>query len=167
MNSCSTGQGTVCVSGNELLNARNFSPLWIAGLTLVLLSGCAALTPLTPYPIAPFEGKSPLPEHPFKTFSGVIHVHTEASHDSQGTLQEVVQAAQAVGLDFVILTEHNKQIPLEKSRFGRKGELLVLSGSEISAAQGHYLALGVTRQIERQNRTTQQVIDEVPITVQL
>ena len=37
---------------------------------------------------------------------GIIHVHTSAGGDSQGTLDEVVAAARRVRADFVILTEH-------------------------------------------------------------
>src|SRR5687767_8620909 len=38
---------------------------------------------------------------------GAIHVHTELSHDSEGTLDEVATAAREAGCDFVFTTEHS------------------------------------------------------------
>ena len=45
---------------------------------------------------------------------GVVHVHTTLS-DGGGTPEEVIAAAQAVGLDFLAITDHNvvDALPLE------------------------------------------------------
>ena len=72
--------------------------------------------------------------------SGVVHIHTTLS-DGGGTPEEVIQAARAVGLDFVGITDHNivEAKPLEGTHEG----VLVLVGSEISTVLGHLLGLGL------------------------
>ena len=41
-----------------------------------------------------------------KTFRGVMHVHSYWSHDSEGTLFDIIPAAKHSGVDFVFLTDH-------------------------------------------------------------
>src|SRR5678816_3533081 len=40
------------------------------------------------------------------TFRGALHSHSFWSHDSEGTLSDIVPAAKKVGLDFIFLTDH-------------------------------------------------------------
>ncbi|HSB91806.1 MAG TPA: hypothetical protein VLC28_01755 [Flavitalea sp.] len=40
------------------------------------------------------------------TFRGALHTHSFWSHDSEGTLSDIVPAAKKVGLDFIFLTDH-------------------------------------------------------------
>ena len=40
------------------------------------------------------------------TFRGALHAHSFWSHDSEGTLSDIVPAAKKVGLDFIFLTDH-------------------------------------------------------------
>jgi hypothetical protein len=40
------------------------------------------------------------------TYRGVMHVHSFWSHDSEGTLHDIVSAAKSDGIDFVFLTDH-------------------------------------------------------------
>lgn len=131
-------------------------------LLLVALTGCAAMTGLKPYALSAVaqEGMLP-PALPYREYDGVLHVHTRYSHDSQGSLDEVVEAARNEGLDFVILTEHNTLAPLREGKQGFHDGVLVLAGMEISAADGHLLALGVTEEIERHGRSAQDLINEV------
>lgn len=71
---------------------------------------------------------------------GVVHVHTTLS-DGGGTPEEVIGAAQAAGLDFVVLTDHNNA---DAKRYeGYHGGVLVIVGSEISTTAGHVLGLGI------------------------
>ena len=61
--------------------------------------------------------------------SGVLHVHTEFS-DGHGTAEEVIEAAGAAGLDYLIVADHNR---LDAKRLeGYHGRLLVMVGTEIS-----------------------------------
>lgn len=80
-------------------------------------------------------------EDGYTHLSGIVHVHTTLS-DGSGTPEEVIRAAQSVGLGFLVITDHNN---VDAKRFeGYHGRLLVLVGSEISTNAGHVLALGIT-----------------------
>ena len=72
--------------------------------------------------------------------SGVIHVHTTYS-DGGGGIDDVVSAAAAAGLDFVIITDHNTfgGKPFE----GYVDGVLVIVGTEVSTVTGHLLGFGV------------------------
>ncbi|MBI4341521.1 MAG: CehA/McbA family metallohydrolase [Candidatus Omnitrophica bacterium] len=106
------------------------------------------------------QAEPPL-EDGYTDYAGIIHVHTTYSHDAHGRFEDVVRVANAQRLDYVILTEHNNLHPLRDGLQGWHGATLVLVGMEISARDGHYLALNVTQEINRDALTTQQVIDEV------
>jgi len=112
--------------------------LALAGVLALALGGCAAI----PWPQAaraPFPARS---AEGWLDLRGVVHVHTEASHDSPGTLAEVVAAARSAGLAWVALTEHTK--PGRLGAHGMIEGVLVLPGFEASTAGGSLLALGVT-----------------------
>ena len=75
---------------------------------------------------------------------GVVHVHTRASHDGHGTLEDVSLAASRAGLSFVIVSEHNaRELPAPRYLHG----VLLIHGSELSTANGHLLALGLGKPI--------------------
>ncbi len=40
------------------------------------------------------------------TYRGVLHVHSYLSHDSRGTLDDIIPAAKKDGIDFIFLTDH-------------------------------------------------------------
>lgn len=69
---------------------------------------------------------------------GAIHVHTRTS-DGSGTIDDVAEAANHAGLDFVIVTDHNKRAA-ETSYY--EGDVLVAVGQETSTYDGHVLVLG-------------------------
>ena len=129
----------------------------------VLTGGCAVLSttkPIKPVPASEAGLASPV-EDGYEDRVGVIHVHTNYSHDAHGKFEDVVRVANAQGLDYVIITEHNTLQPLRDGRQGWHGATLILIGVEISTRSGHYLALGVTQDIDRYKLTPQQIIDEV------
>jgi len=74
--------------------------------------------------------------------SGVVHVHTTLS-DGGGTPEDVIAAARSTDLDFVAITDHNSVDAF--SYEGYHDGTLVLVGSELSTAAGHFLALGLER----------------------
>lgn len=66
---------------------------------------------------------------------GVTHVHTEASHDAEGSLDEVAAAARRAGLDFVVLSDHPQRPPrLTRPPAFRQG-VLIVDGHEITIRQ--------------------------------
>ena len=66
------------------------------------------------------------------TYRGVMHAHSYLSHDSKGTLDDMIPAAKADGIDFIFLTDHPKfdldTIP--KGYHGNYEGILIESGSE-------------------------------------
>ncbi len=81
-------------------------------------------------------------------YTGNIHIHTRAS-DGSGTHTELAQAAQAAGLDFLIVTDHNV---LVRSAEGRYGSVLMLVGEEVhdpdrNPEGDHLLCLGIREEV--------------------
>lgn len=74
------------------------------------------------------------------------HLHTSRhSPDSCIDPEVLVRRAQEVGLDGVVITEHDYQWQDEElAELARQaGGLLVLSGAEVSAIEGHFLVYGL------------------------
>jgi len=90
----------------------------------------------------PLPVQGPPPQDGFDRVAGVIHVHTTIS-DGGAAPEEVIRAAQEAGLDFLVITDHNRldAKPLE----GYHGKLMVLVGVEVSTRSGHLVGLGVAR----------------------
>jgi hypothetical protein len=82
------------------------------------------------------------PESPpvdgLREFRGVIHVHTSLGGHSTGSFDELIAAADANGLDFVIMTEHwSDRVDTAKlSLNGHYGRTLFAGGNEIDTATG-------------------------------
>ena len=74
---------------------------------------------------------------------GVIHVHTRRS-DGSGTPEEVAAAGAAVGLTFIVLTDHGNGTRAPASPRYHRG-VLVIDAIEISGDDGHVLALGLPK----------------------
>jgi predicted metal-dependent phosphoesterase TrpH len=76
-----------------------------------------------------------------------MHMHTTRhSPDSQMDPLAMVRRARQIGLDGVVITEHDwlwTEAELEELR-GAGAGLVVLSGIEVSAREGHFLVYGVT-----------------------
>jgi predicted metal-dependent phosphoesterase TrpH len=75
-----------------------------------------------------------------------LHMHTTRhSPDSDMDPLVLVRRAQEIGLDGVVITEHDwlwTEDELEELRTAAPG-LVVLGGVEVSARQGHFLAYGI------------------------
>jgi hypothetical protein len=78
------------------------------------------------------------PEGEPEEYVGVFHVHSFLGGHSTGTLEEIVRAAKAEGLDFVLMTEH-PQPRLDTAAVTLKGVhegVLFVGGSELVASDG-------------------------------
>ena len=76
------------------------------------------------------------------------HVHTDRySPDSVIDPRELIERARDAGLDGVVITEHDVQWPEDELRdlaeHARRHDVLVFSGAEISAREGHFLVYGL------------------------
>ena len=50
--------------------------------------------------------KEPVPATGLNTYRGIIHAHSYWSHDSEGTLADILPAAKNAGISFIFLTDH-------------------------------------------------------------
>jgi hypothetical protein len=120
------------------LSVRSLRRLRLA-LAALPFAACAAI----PWPHTAWPPPRETDATGWRDLRGVVHVHTEASHDSPGTLDAVLAAARASGIAWVALSEHTR--PGRLGPYGRFDDVTVLPGFEASAAGGSLLALGVRR----------------------
>lgn len=102
------------------------------------------------------------PAEPFGAplrLSGVVHVHTNLS-DGRGTPAEVVESARSAGVDFLVVTDHNRVDPgfFESAV---PGAPIVIVGSEVSTDAGHILAIGIRPPAFEFSGTLREVLDDV------
>ncbi|HUK57362.1 MAG TPA: CehA/McbA family metallohydrolase [Nitrospiria bacterium] len=114
------------------------------------------------------ETRRPVPPvGDYRDFPGVIHVHSLLSHDSKGTMDEIVAAAKQAGLAFVITTDHNNPRIYTRGFEGWYDHILVLRGSEIIKGCAGYtgetcnsvLVLGLKDYLDPRPLTMAQIID--------
>ena len=76
--------------------------------------------------------KEPANQSNLNTYRGVMHVHSYLSHDSRGTVDDIIPAAKKDGIDFIFLTDHpNGDIDtLPKGYHGYYDGILIESGTE-------------------------------------
>ncbi len=65
-------------------------------------------------------------------YRGIIHSHSYWSHDSEGTLNEIIPAAKHNGIDFIFLTDHprSSQDTFPRGYNGFYDGVLIQPGSE-------------------------------------
>jgi hypothetical protein len=88
---------------------------------------------------------------------GSFHVHSSISHDSRLSLEDIAHAAQKVGQDFVVLTEHNKV--LEKSVL--IDGVLLLAATELTTKVGHLISIGASEVLSKDKRQSQNVVQNL------
>jgi len=74
-------------------------------------------------------------------YRGVIHVHSFLGGHSEGTFQEIISAAKANELQFVVMTEHAESL-IDTSAMTLKGThngVLFVNGNEVRSANGDRL----------------------------
>ncbi len=77
----------------------------------------------------------------FVDYKGVVHVHSFLGGHSSGTFSEIISAAQANQLQFVIMTEHaEKEFDTAAMTLsGMHGGVLFINGNEVNAPNGDRL----------------------------
>ena len=77
----------------------------------------------------------------FAEYKGVVHVHSFLGGHSSGTFSEIIDAAKANHLDFVIMTEHTEKDfdTAAMTLQGMHGDVLFVNGNETSAENGDRL----------------------------
>jgi len=80
-------------------------------------------------------------------YKGIIHVHSKFS-DGSASVKKIIKIAQDVGLDYVILTDHDTLRALQEGYEGWHENVLLLVGEELTPRKGnHYLAFDIKESI--------------------
>jgi hypothetical protein len=81
------------------------------------------------------------PRDYLREYKGVTHVHSFLGGHSSGSFQEIIDAAKANQLDFVIMTEHTERDfdTAAMTLKGNYGNVLFVNGNETSAENGDRL----------------------------
>ena len=103
------------------------------GLEVHLTDAPKAKPQLLPEPTPPERGPG--------WYKGDLHAHS-AHSDATWSVQDLVASAKRLGLDFVILSDHNTVSGLPEMDALTTPELLTLGGFELTTFYGHALALG-------------------------
>ena len=106
----------------------------------------------------------PSTESEYVDYTGVIHVHSSLGGHSTGNFAELIAAAKANQLDFVIMTEHPQQ-DFDTSAMTLSGVhagVLFINGNEVATSDGDRLLLipGPADAGSTSKQTTQGVIDK-------
>lgn len=101
-------------------------------------------------------------ERPYYGLRGNLHIHTTDS-DGTGSYEEVGRFAAEVGLDFIVLTDHNRFLPEHEGWIGRT---LVLVGEEVhdprrKPESSHLLCFQIREDVASYGADPQAVIDAV------
>jgi hypothetical protein len=85
--------------------------------------------------------RAPAQPNGFTEYKGVVHVHSFLGGHSSGTFSEIISAARANQLQFVIMTEHTEKEfdTAAMTLKGMHGGVLFLNGNEVSAENGDRL----------------------------
>ena len=73
-----------------------------------------------------------------------LHIHSDYSRDASGSPKDILRQCRSIGLDGVAITDHNAiKGSLEAFSIAKEEGVIVVRGVEVSALEGHVLALGV------------------------
>lgn len=97
-------------------------------------------------------------------YTGVIHVHSSLGGHSTGSFSELIAAAKANQLDFVIMTEH-PQTAFDTAAMTLNGVhagVLFVNGNEVATADGDRLLLipGSSGATTMSTQSTQEIVDQ-------
>ncbi len=80
-------------------------------------------------------------------YAGIIHFHSEYSFDGRVAVADIVKAAHANSIDFLMLTDHGTLKAKEEGLEGWHGRTLLIVGQEVSPRFNHYLVFNAKEPI--------------------
>jgi hypothetical protein len=94
-------------------------------------------------------------------YIGVIHVHSIYS-DGTGTIPEIAKSASELGLDFVMMTDHNTLQPKYDGYEGWYGDTMIIIGYELNDPddKNHYLVFGVD-EVFYPNKSAREYVEKI------
>jgi len=94
---------------------------------------------------------------------GCIHIHSTYS-DGTGTIPDIARVAEEVGLNFIMMTDHNNLRAIANNEEKWYGSVLSIIGYEINDIDdtNHYLAFGLSEEVNR-NLPAQDYVKQVKI----
>ena len=119
-------------------------------LGLLGASACSALTTMFPAQALQQASSRPtLAGTPLQDWKGIVHCHSYLSHDSKGTVAEIVAAAHAARVDFVVMTDHQTDASIRDGARGLIDGVLFAVGAEIRTPQGTVMAFPLQAPLRR------------------
>jgi len=110
------------------------------------------------------ERKPVEPNPRYSEYVGVIHVHSFLGGHSSGTFSDIISAAQANKLNFVVMTEHVEKDfdTAENTLKGSHGGVLFINGNEVSSTDGERVLVvpGSNRVVAKEWTTYSELISE-------
>ena len=90
-----------------------------------------------------------------------LHIHSGYSRDATASAIEIVKRCKSIGLDGIAITDHNEiKGSLEAYSVAAAEGIVVVRGVEVSAKEGHVLALGVGELIPR-GLTVRETVEKI------
>jgi hypothetical protein len=122
--------------------------------TLLLAAACAGPLPerFPPSRLASGDGELDL--------RVAFHVHTDRSPDSRGSAEELVSLARELGIDVLVLADHDAPPALDVEGLHGDPPVLVVAGQEVGTPEGHLLVLG-PRDLVRSGLPAAETIERV------
>lgn len=126
---------------------------------LIVLLAAAAFVAAVALALPPRPRALAAPEPAIAGARGVIHIHTRRS-DGSGLPDAIAAAAARAGLQFIVLTDHD-DVSTEPTRPYYRNGVLIIEGAEISAEDGHVVALDLPRAPYPLGGESRDVIDDI------
>ncbi len=98
---------------------------------------------------------------PLNYYNGLLHLHSNYSHDAQGTYEEIAKIAGRQEFDFLIVTDHNNLTAISDGKEGWYGPTLVLTGVESSRPEGYLLGLNVSSYSAKRRDPTNDLLADI------
>ncbi len=90
-----------------------------------------------------------------------LHLHSGASYDAEGSVEEILEKADEVGLDVLAVTDHDQiGASLEAVELSEEYDVSAIPGVEVSTADGHLLAWNVD-EVPEKDRPVEETVEEV------
>lgn len=81
-----------------------------------------------------------------------LHTHSEGSYDGKEPVDLMVEHVEDIELDGFAITDHDEiEESIKASKIAEDHDTIVITGEEVSTADGHLLAIGIKEKIEPGN----------------